>query len=99
MRRRDADFDTFFRQFGRSFGWHDFTQYDLDAPFPDLTGLGDNSFKTRADAVRSRAREHGLTLRQVIEEVGTPQPSPFVGSPETVANLIHEWFDDGGVVG
>lgn len=99
IHQQDADFDKSLKQFGRSFGWHDFTQYDLDAPFPDLTGLGDNSFKTRADAVRSRAREHGLTLRQVIEEFGTPQPSPFVGSPETVANLIQEWFENGGVDG
>lgn len=99
LHRQDADFEKSLRQFGRSFGWHDFTQYDLDAPFPDLTGLGDNSFKTRADSIRTEASEKGLTLRQVIEKFGSPKPSPFVGSPETIANLMQEWFEAGGVDG
>ena len=34
---RDHTFDAALREFGRSFGWHDFTQYDLDAPFPAET--------------------------------------------------------------
>lgn len=99
IHRQDADFDKSLRQFGRSFGWHDFSQYDLDAPFPDLTGLGDNSFKTRADEIRATALEQDLTLRQVIEKYGSPKPSPFVGSPETVANLMQEWFEAEGVDG
>jgi alkanesulfonate monooxygenase SsuD/methylene tetrahydromethanopterin reductase-like flavin-dependent oxidoreductase (luciferase family) len=32
----DHDFDRALAELGRPFGWHDFRQYDLDAPFPDV---------------------------------------------------------------
>jgi hypothetical protein len=33
-------FDKALAELGRSFGWHDFSQYDLDAPFPEVAHLG-----------------------------------------------------------
>jgi FMN-dependent oxidoreductase (nitrilotriacetate monooxygenase family) len=33
-RALDQSFEQSLAEFGRSFGWHDFRQYDLDAPFP-----------------------------------------------------------------
>ncbi|SDH71523.1 LLM class flavin-dependent oxidoreductase [Agrococcus jejuensis] len=97
--RQDADFDRSLAQLGRPFGWYDFSQHDLDAPFPELGPLGDRSFKTNADAIKRLAREQGLTLRQVVETISAPKRSPFVGSAETVARIFTEWLDGGAVDG
>ena len=32
----DQDFDRALGELGRPFAWHDFRQYDLDAPFPEV---------------------------------------------------------------
>ena len=34
LQTRDRDFDRALAELGRPFAWHDFRQYDLDAPFP-----------------------------------------------------------------
>ena len=68
---RAKDFDKSLAQLGRPFGWHDFRQYDLDAPFPDVTGVADKSFRTQADHIVRIARERDLTLRQTVEYVDT----------------------------
>jgi len=97
--RGNKDFAKTLAQFGRPFGWHDFSQYDLDAPFPELGSLGDTSFKTQADKIKSVARENGFTLRETVEHFTAFTPGPFVGSPETVANAIQEWFEAGAFDG
>ncbi|GAA3701771.1 LLM class flavin-dependent oxidoreductase [Arthrobacter ginkgonis] len=84
---------------GRPFGWHDFTQYDLDAPFPDLGDLGKDSFKTHAEAIKKTAREEGLTLRQTVERFFGYKPGPFVGTAQSVADEITEWFEAGALDG
>jgi FMN-dependent oxidoreductase (nitrilotriacetate monooxygenase family) len=55
------------RELGRPFGWHDFSQYDLDAPFPDVGDAGKDSFRTHAEAIKKLARDNNYTLRQVVE--------------------------------
>jgi FMN-dependent oxidoreductase (nitrilotriacetate monooxygenase family) len=92
-------FDRALRELGRPFGWHDFSQYDLDAPFPDTGDAGNNSFRTQAEAITKLARDNGYTLRQVVEHQLRSSRSPFVGSPLTVANEIQRWFDGGGFDG
>ncbi|SOD72568.1 FMN-dependent oxidoreductase (nitrilotriacetate monooxygenase family) [Jatrophihabitans sp. GAS493] len=92
-------FDRALAELGRPFGWHDFSQYDLDAPFPDVAALGARSFRTQAESITHNAREKNLTLRQVVAEQLTAWRSPFVGSPLTVANEIQRWFDGGGFDG
>jgi FMN-dependent oxidoreductase (nitrilotriacetate monooxygenase family) len=91
--RLGKDFAKTLAQFGRPFGWHDFSRYDLDAPFPDVGDLGATSFKTRADRITALARERGYTLRQTVHHVSQESRSPFVGSPATVAAEIARWFD------
>lgn len=94
INRANEDFAKSLGQFGRSFGWHDFSQYDLDAPFPELPeGVGALSFKTSADRIVAYAKENGLTLRQTVQHFTQPRRSPFVGSAVTVANALQEWFD------
>ncbi len=77
---------------GRYFEHHDFSQYPLDEPFPDIGDLGQNSFRSTTDEIKRNARERGLTLRQVALEAATPRPR-FSGSPEQVADGLQQWFD------
>lgn len=77
---------------GRLFEHHDFTQYPLDELFPNLGNLGENSFKSDTDRIKKGARKHSLTLRQVALNEATPR-TPFIGTPEKVADLVQKWFD------
>ncbi|MFU8926693.1 LLM class flavin-dependent oxidoreductase [Acinetobacter puyangensis] len=78
---------------GRFFEHHDFSQYDLDAPFPELGTLGENSFKSGTDEIKRKAKEHNLTLRQVALESATPRP-PFAGTVEQVADQLELWVKE-----
>ncbi|ROQ36516.1 FMN-dependent oxidoreductase (nitrilotriacetate monooxygenase family) [Frondihabitans sp. PhB188] len=95
----EYDFDRAVKELGRPFGWHDFSQYDADAAFPDVRAVAALSFKTQADRITETALSEGLTLRQVVERVSAPRPGVFVGSSETVADLLVEWFEGGGTDG
>ena len=76
---------------GRYFEHHDFSQYPLDEPFPDLGDLGQNSFRSTTDEIKRNARERGLTLRQVALEAASPR-ARFAGTPEEVADGLEQWF-------
>ncbi len=52
-----------------------------------------SSFYTQAKRITDQAVADKLTLRQAVERVRADRGSPFVGSPETVANEIQRWFD------
>lgn len=78
-------------QLGRAFNYHDFSQYPLDAPFPDLTGVTLNSYKGLAERIIRVARDERLTLREAAHRFGV-WGSDFVGSPETIADEIERWF-------
>lgn len=97
--RLSNSFERALAELGRPFGWHDFRQYDLDAPFPDVLHHAERSFKTQATQIVELARSKELTLRQVVETISAPRPSPFVGSPQTVADAIEEWFRAGALDG
>ncbi|CAM3270882.1 NtaA/DmoA family FMN-dependent monooxygenase [Nocardioides dubius] len=93
---RDADhtFAAALGEFGRPFGWHDFSQYDLDAPFPaEALVHGERSFYTQAQAVTQRAVDNGWTLRQAVEATRSARKGEFVGSPSTVADKLIEWWE------
>ncbi|MFM0362322.1 LLM class flavin-dependent oxidoreductase [Paraburkholderia sediminicola] len=87
---------------GRFFEHHDFSQYPLDDPFPEVGDLGSNSFRSGTDSIKRKARERGLTLRQAALESAAPRPR-FMGTPETVADGLQEWFEsraaDGFIIG
>ncbi|BBI35553.1 LLM class flavin-dependent oxidoreductase [Cohnella abietis] len=86
-----ASIDHALEHLGRFFEHHDFSQYPLDEPFPDLGELGKDSFQSTTNLIKRRAQEGGLTLRQLALELATPR-TPFVGTPEHVANLIEQWY-------
>jgi FMN-dependent oxidoreductase (nitrilotriacetate monooxygenase family) len=75
---------------GRFFEHHDFSQYPLDEPFPEIGNLGSNSFRSGTDKIKKSAKEKGLTLRQVALQSATPR-TPFIGTPERIADLIEQW--------
>jgi FMN-dependent oxidoreductase (nitrilotriacetate monooxygenase family) len=77
----------------RTFNDHDFRQYDLDGPFPDVAHIGLNSQQSGTQRILKEVREEKLTLRQVVERLATPRGA-FVGSPETVADRLQQWFED-----
>ncbi|MFL6118713.1 NtaA/DmoA family FMN-dependent monooxygenase [Actinophytocola sp.] len=91
----DDDFGRNVALLGRAFGAHDFSQYDLDAPFPDVAHLAEKGGRTGAAKIIERARTEGLTLRQVVETFSDRRSSPFVGAPVTVADTIERWFAAG----
>lgn len=97
--RGGKDFHRALKELGRPFGWHDFSQYDLDAPFPDVGDVGDRSFRTQAERIKKLAHDHGFTLRQTVLHVLDSWRSPFVGSPRTVADEIQRWFEAGAFDG
>jgi FMN-dependent oxidoreductase (nitrilotriacetate monooxygenase family) len=81
------------RMLGRPFNDHDFTVYDLDAPFPDVAHLGTNSQQSAVLKVTRMAREENLTLRQVALRFSTPR-NPFIGTPEQVADTFQTWLEE-----
>ncbi|RUS42827.1 LLM class flavin-dependent oxidoreductase [Cohnella sp. AR92] len=83
---------------GRFFDHHDFSQYPLDEPFPELGDLGSNGFRSTTDRIKARAKERNLTLRQAALQSATPR-GDFIGTPEQVADRIQEWFEAGAADG
>lgn len=77
---------------GRTFGAYDFTQHDLDEPFPDLSDRVKRSGRRGLELIQ-QAQENGWSIRQTVEAVSEYKQGPFVGSPETVADEIQRWFE------
>ncbi|WP_426808098.1 LLM class flavin-dependent oxidoreductase [Pseudomonas sp. WOUb67] len=83
---------------GRPFNDYDFSQHDLDAPFPDLGTLGNDSHKGTSDQLKQLAREEGLSLRELALRFSRPRRD-FVGTPEQVADALQHWFENGAADG
>ncbi|MBS7703780.1 LLM class flavin-dependent oxidoreductase [Chelatococcus asaccharovorans] len=83
---------------GRFFDHHDFTQYELDAPFPELGDIGKNAFRSTTDRIKAEARDKNRTLRDVALAVATPRPN-FIGTGADVAEEIIRWIDGGAADG
>ncbi|GAA2242797.1 NtaA/DmoA family FMN-dependent monooxygenase [Herbiconiux moechotypicola] len=92
-------FDKQLAIFSRAFGWHDFTRYDLDAPFPELGDIGELSARTQSRRIKEHARTHGLTLRETVLHFSGFRPSPFTGTAQTVADELERWFEEGALDG
>ncbi|TDR85248.1 LLM class flavin-dependent oxidoreductase [Enterovirga rhinocerotis] len=87
---------------GRYFDHHDFSVYPLDAPFPDLGEIGQNSFRSTTDRIKRNAALKRQTLREAALEAVTPR-TDLVGTAEEVAGILIERVEkqaaDGFVLG
>ncbi|MCU1519464.1 MAG: monooxygenase [Pseudarthrobacter sp.] len=94
-RRENVPLDRRLATLSRFFGGHDFSRYDLDAPFPELGAQSVSS--TTAEAV-AQARAGGLTLRDTLL---THQDTyaHFSGSPESIGDEIERWYRLGAADG
>ncbi len=84
------DIDKALEYLGLYFEHHDFTQYALDEPFPEIGDMGNDSFKSNALKIKQDARDNGWTLRQVALQVATPR-DPFTGTAVQIADRMEEW--------
>jgi FMN-dependent oxidoreductase (nitrilotriacetate monooxygenase family) len=75
----------------RTFNDHDFSQYDLDAPFPDVAALGWNSQQSSSLKILAQVRAENLTLRQIAQRLSTPR-GQFIGTPAQIADRLETWF-------
>jgi FMN-dependent oxidoreductase (nitrilotriacetate monooxygenase family) len=80
------------RMLGRGFNDYDFTQHELDAPFPVLDESALNSQQGSVLKITRVARDQGLSLREVALRFATPQGN-FVGTPEQIADKFEAWLD------
>ena len=83
---------------GRYFNDLDFTQFELDEPFPDLGDFGRNGWESTTDRIKQLAIEENLTLRQMALRETTPK-TVFIGTPVQVADTMQAWFEGGGADG
>jgi FMN-dependent oxidoreductase (nitrilotriacetate monooxygenase family) len=83
---------------GRYFDHHDFSQYDIHEPFPELGNIGRNSFQAFTDRIKQYAKDENLTLREVALREATPR-SNFIGTAETIADEIIRWIEAGAADG
>ncbi|OYQ65725.1 LLM class flavin-dependent oxidoreductase [Aerococcus sp. 1KP-2016] len=77
----------------RFFDHHDFKQYDPDAEFPELGEVGSDGFRSTSDAIKARAKEENLTLREVALQTATPKGS-FYGTYDELVEKIITWLDN-----
>lgn len=82
----------------RSFNDHDFRQYDLDGPFPEVEQIGNESNQSASQRILKRVRKDNLSIRQIARELATPR-GDFVGTPTQVADALQNWFEAGGADG
>jgi N-acetyl-S-(2-succino)cysteine monooxygenase len=71
----------------------DFTDVDLDGPFPDLNQAHPDANGPLLERWTQQARAQDLTVRQLAETV-IPRPS-VIGSPAQVADHIQTWVEAG----
>jgi FMN-dependent oxidoreductase (nitrilotriacetate monooxygenase family) len=92
--------DSALKVLGRPFNDHDFSIYDLDAPFPAeaaaAAGMGSN--QSVSLRILNGAKQDRLTLRETAMRAATPR-GHFVGGPEAVADAMTTWFQSNGCDG
>lgn len=77
----------------------DVTEMDLDGPLPDEIPET-NSYQSRQKLIVEMARRENLSLREIYLRVVTSYGHhTVVGTPETVADKMEEWFLGGGADG
>jgi FMN-dependent oxidoreductase (nitrilotriacetate monooxygenase family) len=85
------------------FGGHDFSRLPLDRPlvpedFPDPSTV--EAARSRAEVILNLVRRDKPTLRQLLGYLaGARGHYVMAGTPEQVADLMEDWFNDGAADG
>ena len=85
------------------FGGHDFSHLPLDRPlspedFPDPNSV--EAARSRTEVIVGLVRREKPTLRQLLSYLaGARGHFVTAGTPEQIANLMVDWFDDGAADG
>jgi len=85
------------------FGGHDFSHLPLDRPltpqdFPDPATV--EAARSRTEVIVGLVRRKTPTLRQLLAMLaGARGHHTFAGTPEQVADLMQDWFNDGAADG
>ncbi|NHC03102.1 LLM class flavin-dependent oxidoreductase [Acinetobacter sp. 187] len=75
-------------------GGIDLSQYDLDAPFPELDDSQIN-FSSRQQMMIDIAREHQFSIRQLYEYIASARGHwTLIGTPEQIVDRLQHWFEN-----
>jgi FMN-dependent oxidoreductase (nitrilotriacetate monooxygenase family) len=91
------------RTLSSRFGGHDFSHLPLDEPlkpedFPDPADV--EASRSRAEMVTGLVQRESLTLRELLARLaGARGHITYAGTPEQVADLIEDWYQDGAADG
>lgn len=91
------------RTLSSRFGGHDFSHLQLDEPltlddFPDPATV--EASRSRAEMVTGLVRSESVTLRQLLVRLASARGHfTIAGTPEQVADLIKDWYQDGAADG
>jgi FMN-dependent oxidoreductase (nitrilotriacetate monooxygenase family) len=73
------------------------SKFDPDAPLPRIPETNDSK-SSRERVIAMAEREH-LNVRQLAQRLGGYSGLAFVGTPETIADAMEEWFVEEGCDG
>ncbi len=77
---------------------HDFSTYDLDGPVPELA-LPD-TYHSFTRVLLAKARRESMSLRDLYSLTAAARGHwVLCGSPETIADTLQQWFDEGAADG
>ena len=76
----------------------DATQFDLDAPLPEVIPETNQS-KSGRERVIDRARRENLTVRQLAQIAGGYGGQSFTGTPDSIADEMELWLETGACDG
>ncbi len=91
------------RRLSNRFGGYDFTHLPLDRPltpedFPDPSTV--EAARSRTEVIVGMVRREKPTLRQLLAKLaGARGHFTVSGTPEQIADLMEEWFNDGAADG
>lgn len=75
-------------------GGIDLSQYDLDAPFPQLDETQIN-FSSRQKMMIDIAREHQFSIRQLYEYIASARGHwTLIGTAEQIVDQLQNWFEN-----
>ncbi len=91
------------KRLSNRFGGHDFSHLPLDRPlraedFPDPATV--QAARSRTEVIINLVRRDNLTLRQLLGYLaGARGHYVTAGTPEQIADLMEDWFNDGAADG